>query len=483
MNSNNLKIGKVDYLILIPLMALAFYIAFIPHINYPYPLHVDEWIHFSYSEAITRAGSVIFPEPFSGQSTIGLSSNLETGFQLLWSVFQQVSGIPWLTIFKYFPGVIFMFTILSVYVMARRQGFGWEAGLFASLIPTTVGILGPAFLVPVALALPFIPLSLFIVFNFKSGWSYLVLFLFTCLLLVIHAATAVGSVIVIAPYVILSLKGDFKHSLSMAIALILPFLVPFSWIFARLEPTFMALFSQQPLPAGVDLPRIIHDYGYLPSAFCVLGAFLLALKGGRKNYGLVLGLLLMSAMLLIFYRFHYGVSIMYERGLMYAMLVMGIIAGAGLAGIRKIKLPDRFASRFKAPFVSRNIGNIMCICIIGVTLAIGIPTHRNTPYYYMINDDDYRAFAWIRDNLDSRYDKAILDPWKGAAFTAITGRHVYSFIHVGPTPQNMEAYAFLEKGATDTNFLRDNGISIVYIQEPNSNPDLVKITKDVYILK
>jgi len=35
---------KSDYLKIVPVLWLAFYIAFIPHINYPYPLHVDEWV-------------------------------------------------------------------------------------------------------------------------------------------------------------------------------------------------------------------------------------------------------------------------------------------------------------------------------------------------------------------------------------------------------------------------------------------------------
>ncbi len=143
------RLARSDYLKLVPILALAFYIAFIPHQNYPYPVHIDEWVHLAYSEAMLQAGSTTFIDPFLGQSISGLSSNLEAGFHLFWGVFQQISGISWLTIFRYFPGVIFMITVLSVYVMARREGFGWEAALSTCLILTTVGILGPAFLVPV----------------------------------------------------------------------------------------------------------------------------------------------------------------------------------------------------------------------------------------------------------------------------------------------------------------------------------------------
>ena len=144
---------------MLPVIALAFYIAFIPHQNYPYPLHIDEWVHLAQSEAILQAGSTTYPDPFFGEMT-NLSNNLEAGFHVFWGVFHQISGVSWLTIFRYFPGVILIITALSTYVLAQRKGFGWEAAFFTCLIPTTIGILGPAFLVPVAMGLLFIPLSL-----------------------------------------------------------------------------------------------------------------------------------------------------------------------------------------------------------------------------------------------------------------------------------------------------------------------------------
>ena len=70
------RLVKPDFLMLLPLLGLAFYIAYIPHINYPYPLHVDEWVHLAYSKAVMQSGSITFLDPFYGQSVIGLSSNL-----------------------------------------------------------------------------------------------------------------------------------------------------------------------------------------------------------------------------------------------------------------------------------------------------------------------------------------------------------------------------------------------------------------------
>jgi len=465
------KMLKFDYLILLPIMALAFYIAFIPHHNYPYPVHIDEWVHLAYSKAMLKASSITFVDPILGQRTLNLSSNLEAGFHLFWGVFQRISGLPWLTIFKYFPSIVFMMTTLSVYTLARRQGFGWEAALFACLIPTTVGILGPAFLVPVAMSLLFIPLCLFLAFNFRSAWSYLLVFIFTSFLLSIHAPSAICLVIVLVAYILLNLRGNFKHSLGLTLAIAAPFVAPFPWIFDKLLPTARELLVPQTLPEYVDLPPIIATYGYLPILFCLLGTFVLAMRGKREDYGLTLGLLAILLMLVTFFTFHYGLHIMYERGLVYMMLMASIVAGAGLMWVKNLKPPA--------------LGYTLCLVLIGLTLALCIPARQSITYYPtpLIDKQSYEAFVWIKDNVSDDYEKAILDPWKATAFAAITEKKVFTRIHKHSEPSDEQAYDFLKEGCTDTSFLKQNGISIVYTRAPCRNPDLTEVRDNIYLLK
>jgi len=484
MNLHNIwQLVKSDNLKLLPIMALAFYIAFIPHNDYPYAVHIDEWVHMAYTEAILKAGSATFVDPFWGQATLGLSSNLEAGFHVFLGTFHQISGISWMTIFKYFPGIIFIITILSAYILGRRIGFGWEAALFTCLIPTTVGILGPGFLVPVAMALLFILMSLFLAFNFKTACAYLVLFIFTCFLVSMHAPSAICVVIVLIHYILLNLKGNLKHSLGITLAIIIPFLAPFPWIFDKLLPTAKLLFTPHPILEYVDLPLVLQTYGYLPIGLCLLGTFLLTIKGGKGNHGLVLGLLALMLMLVLRYSFHYGIDIVYFRGLTYMMLLMGILAGAGLMGLKSFNLPERLGVWLKMPIVTKNVGNILCLALIGATLAVSIPDRQNTPYYYMIDSKDYEAFVWIKENMADKYDRAVLDPWKATAFTAITGKHVYTRIHSYSESTDAEAYAFLHEDCRDTSFLRENRISIVYTTGSCNNPFLVKQEmKYVYLL-
>ena len=78
LNSTN-KTPILDYIILLPILGLAFYIAFIPHQSYPYPVHIDEWVHLAYAKAMLKAGSTTFIDPFGGQTILTLSNNLEAG--------------------------------------------------------------------------------------------------------------------------------------------------------------------------------------------------------------------------------------------------------------------------------------------------------------------------------------------------------------------------------------------------------------------
>jgi hypothetical protein len=205
------------------------------------------------------------------------------------------------------------------------------------------------------------------------------------------------------------------------------------------------------------------------------------MKGGKKNFGLVFGLLALLLMLLVFYRFHYGLPILYERGLTLMLLMLGIIAGAGLQWIRKIRLPTRSTGACRA-FAPANLGNIFCIFLVGLILAVSIPSRLNTYYYHMIDDEDYQAFVWIRDNIDSNYEVALVDPWKATAFTAITRKNILRRIFPSKKPVDDTIYQFLDDGCQNTSFLIDNKVSMIYNRLSCNNTDLVEARNNVYLL-
>ena len=101
---------------------------------------------------------------------------------------------------------------------------------------------------------------------------------------------------------------------------------------------------------------------------------------------------------------------------------------------------------------------------------------------HMIDEVDYQAFVWIEDNVGEEYEKAVLDPWKATAFAAITGKHIYTKILDYPRPTDKMAKEFLDD-CSNTDFLKENGISIVYTRWVCDNPDLVQVREYVYLLE
>ena len=472
------RLGK-SALFILPVMALACYMAFIPNLNYPYPVHIDEWVHIAHNNALIQAGGLNYSDPFSGLGSGGLVTTLEGGFHVLFGVFYQISGMSWVAINLYLPSIIFAFTALSVHVLARRKGFGWEAAFFTCLIPTTVGIMGPAFFIPMTVSLPFVPLSLFLVFYYRTLWSYILLAIFIGFMIITHATSAVILIIIMVPCVLLYLKKEPKHGIILLLMGVVPFLITLPWTYGLIESTADSLFVPKPLPVNHDLPRILKAYGYIPFAIGLLGTFWLAWKGGARNYGLVFGLLLMVFMLAVFFTLHYGVEPIYLRGILYALLMLGIVAGAGLMVIKNLRLPMNLG----IPDALKRIGYPLCLIVIIIILVISVPTRQNTLYYHMIDTEDYEAFVWIKENVGTEYQRAILDPWKATAFTALTGKYVYARTHMGPTAKTSGADEFLADGCTDTDFLRQNNVNIVYTRQECANPDLEEVNEGVYLLK
>jgi hypothetical protein len=470
-------------LLLLLILLLAGFMAFIPHIAYAYPLHVDEWTHLTYTKTISQTGAVTFPDPFTGEGTSAPGiDNVWVGYHVLLAVFQEVTGIDWLLLFRFGPSIVFMLTVLCVYLFANKQGYGLEAAFFTCLIPTTGGLLGLAFMVPMALGLLFIPLSLYIAFHVKSWSSYLLLFVITCFLWVMHPTMAAIQGIVLLPFILITLKGSSGRGLGLLMALLLPVLIALPITINRILPMAGQLLSPKEVfpPPYMDMPAALQIYGFIPLVFCFIGIMYLLKKGGRNNYALLFAIMLLLVVMLAFARFQVGTDTIFVRGITATLLLIGILAGAGLYWLRTQVASARLLDKYKPSFTTYSSGSL-CTLSVAVILAIAIPARFNVPYYHMIDSEDYRAFIWIRDNIGPEYETALVDPWKATAFVAITENNVPRRIWESQGPADDIIYEVLSQGCPDTNLFRDNRLSFVYSRLPINNHDLINVRHNVYI--
>jgi len=440
-----------EYIFLSAIILIAIIFSIYPRLDYSFPLHRDEWDRITLANAIIKEKSIVFTDPFLGEKIF--NSHLEIGFILLLAEIKLISNLSWENIFRIYPVFISSLITLATYILTRKSGYGLQAAFFSSMIPTSVRLLGPAFFVPVSLGLIYIPLSIFLLFFYKSTMSRVGFTIFLCFLLYEHPPTGVTLILISSIYILKEKEAEIIPWIITAIILSIPQLINYIEIRGREAIVFKTF---------VYFSNIISEYGLLPSLLFVIGSYLI-LKNRDKDVIFVYSTILLLFINFIYRQFEWTFLIMPERNYLYLMFIMSIPAGYALSRIKN--------------------RHILLILVVA-TFILAFQHHLNTQYYHIIDEKEYNDFIWIKNNLEG---KAIIDPWKAIAFTALAEKPVYSTISLGPNPnaekRNKEITKFFKLSCNNTDFLLKNNISIVYSHEGCKNPDLKKVRDRIYILK
>ncbi len=448
--SRKIKPSKSSVFLLL-ILFIAVYFSHIPHSSYDFPVHRDEWDHLSASKAIIKAENTLYPHSRLGPDYYSEKmGDLEIGFHLWISEILLAGTSEWL-VFKYLNILVACFMVLCAYIFARPFGYGMHAAFFTSLIPTSVRLLGPGFLVPVSLAVAFMALSMFIIFR-EQGSRYISLFIIFLFLLYSHPPTALALFIVFTPYIVVF--NDRKLVITILSASILAI------------PQFFVMFLNRGLDAMqfssyTYFADLFKEYGYLPTIFFIIGSFFIH-RRNEKDKMLVYGALILLILNLL-YR-NSGWSIFFpERNYFYLFSLMSIIAGYGMA-----KLKDKR----------------LIAAMVLLIFFFSYNMHISTPYYRVIGNNEFVDFIWIKDNLEG---KAVIEPWKGVAFPAVAEKYVYSFIPPGANKildrRNREIYEFFRNHCSNTSFIAQNNITIVYSYVDCQNEKLEKLKDKIYYLR
>jgi hypothetical protein len=482
------------------IMGFAFYTSLIPRLHYDYPLHEDEWTHFVEARAIAEEGEVPFFDPVTGEDRTDpvteetrSSPHFEVGFQLFLAEFQLVTGLPWLAIFRYLPSAVFALTAFSAYLFGDRHGFGLEAALFACLVPTTVRFLGPAFAVPVALGLFFVPLVLLLVSYFWYSKALPVLLLpLLSFLFIAHVPTAlfVGGIVAV-----FGLFGTLRRALArrltrrralVHLAAVLAVVALSSVPLLAYNDWLVGAASAEPLPRELlTVPgSMIERLGYIPYPLFVLGLVLLARSKRRIDRALLVTTVLVATYAFLYYEFGVGNAALYSRSILYLLLLLLLIAGLATAWMRRW-LTTLLSPRW-AHGASFAAAGLVLAAVTFPSLALNVEARYDETFYHRIGETQYDDFVWIRDNLCPGYGRALTDPKFGRPFAAISGRYAYAAIPATAAPvrpQRLdEARLVLKEGVPDADWLREHGVSIVYTTGRIESPELVQVHDRVYVL-
>jgi len=477
--------GMVEKLALTTILLLAFLMTSIPHRDYSYPIHIDEWWHYGDSQSLIESGSMPYPDPFDSGEL--LNPDKEIGFHLFLGELKLVSGISWLNLFRFMPGIIFALLILTAYAFGKKRGFGLGAAFLVMLIPTTVRFLGPAFLVPVALGLIFIPLTLFTLHRLMHDWrGPLVLFLIFLSLLFIHPPTLalISSISVVhfISYLLPGGKRDRNRAIQSIAAFVLMasvYVIMYFWAPSALD--FVINEAKDP-EAHLAVPPIwdaLPKFGYIPVVLSIIGAGILIYRGKRHHWALVLSAVGLLAYEQLYPRFYLGPDIIYERGWLYSYVIMALLGGVAL---REIWQLTAIALR-RRPVLPAAASYALIALLIVPAFALGLRGHLNEPYYHVIDDSTYQDFLWVKEYVPDQYEMAAVDTGVAWAFASVTEKLTYT-AEVAPNfhPEGRSTMRFLSAGANDTSWLEERGISIVYSSAAVRNNELAEVHDNVYLL-
>lgn len=477
------KSSLIEAILLFLVLALAFYMALWPRLDYPFPLHVDEWMHIGHTLQVVDTGHLAYPDPFHGGRPVSVG-HPEIGYYIWLGTLLLTTGLPWLPLSQMMPPLVLGIIAFAAYAWGRKWGFGLEAALFVVFIHTTIRFLGPAYLVPVTLGLVFFPITLILVDKLEHDWRPLpLIMLIMASLFLIHGTTAAALGFVLVVHLIFYLTLSRRPLRRMLPALTGLLFMPVSALAIYLWNPRLVTAQVRYLTSAVEqpLPPILYplpNLGFIMMALVVLGTGFLVVRGGWRNYALLVS----TAILLFFVEFYQrwfevGPNILYERGWLYVMLLMGLIAGYGLGNIRHLSLEF-----FRKPPWAKPLIYLALILVVVLALALRMDGYQREHYYRMVTAETYRDFTFIGEKLDG--SRALLDPYLAWAFFPITGIYVYTTAAFPyGTEDAVEVREFLALGATDTEWLVRNKIDIIYSPFSLRNPNLVEVKEGVYVLR
>ncbi|MBI5001704.1 MAG: hypothetical protein HZB92_09340 [Euryarchaeota archaeon] len=460
--------------LLLGIICLALSFTYMPHLGYPLPLHADEWHMWADSQGMMGQGAWEFSSPYYGSHVRG---SAESGFIMFIGIFQGFSAMDWPTVFIVLPLILTAVGVLLAYRLGRLVDAGLATALFVAMLPTGLRFLGIGLLVPLGLAFALV-LALILLLSKMKNLALLPAILTALLfLLLVHPASALTGLVAMLVFSVAHLTARrWKEGAALicacAAVLMMALALSSLWVLRTGAGGLSdILTSENFILADVAAETYLKIFGFWLFILGPIGGILLA--GERKFPGLaLLAITVIVGCLSLSFRYVLtrvtNVQALHDRT---TFIFFGLAALPSARG---------------ATWLWR-ASKVTAIFALSAAVVASVYVHVATPYYHIISEEEYRDFIWIRDNLGANYTKAVLDPWKAVAFAPVTGKLVFYSTHqgvdIGMAEKISAIDAFFGGNCSDTAFLRDNGVSIVYTETLIDNPLLVEVQPRIYVLR
>jgi len=334
-----MSIGKIIFLSLILIGTI--FLVYTPHINYPFPLHIDEWHHISEGLRMGNYGEYL---NFLKAEESTRFPGLEIGFHFI--LFLLSGLVDLVKIYQFLPALWTALTSLILFGVTYQKTnknflLAVLAMIFFASIKSNVNFLGLQFFTPLTFAIPFIFLYIYF---FSEGLKkedprkILISLGIMIFLIPIHSISVLFALPILLLYSSLNYKFVFKKLPIFLSFLLIPLIgilfykyiidIPWAEVLSRVIDQLQFKYGWGVLEVANSPTELYSPIAYF---FALIGAGFLILAKKSKEYAIYLLWPLVMLILIIIYRVT-GISYLspYQRNLYYLAISLPFLSACGL---------------------------------------------------------------------------------------------------------------------------------------------------------
>lgn len=460
--------------------------------GYPYPLHVDENLHWVLIASTQRQDRVFLDSPWDGTPAdsdrlLSLRGAVhEVGFRVALAEVQELTGVPFVHLFRFLPAAWLTFTAFGLYAALRPHPVSIPAAFFVGLVPTTVRFLGPSFLVPIGFSLAWLPAVVILAEPAKrrADAAFLLLMVVAWAFFV-HLIGGFAAVSLLAFAALFSVGRERRS----AFVLLLLALLPVLWLYRAFTADVQGELDRE---EGLPIDFTIFDHFGVPALFLWGGGVLSLLVWPPKRSAIpvasfaALSVLALSLILggivldldkyATYARWHPPFFTAAAVPLAYAVVVAS--RGIGWAAGNLLDQWPKIA-RNAIPAITLVAGLVLAPAVAGQ----GIGYHMREPYYHVIDDADWAAYTQVALVAGPEYEVFLTHPWKAPVLVALTGMYPHAWLMPGTPPNRGEDYEMYASTGGTMAFFIDNDITLVATRGKPPYEEFVPLAGDSWAMR
>lgn len=437
---------KKEWIILIIVSILGLFLVYTPHINYPYPLHVDEWHHITEAMKL-KQGSI-------SQESMGL----ELGFHSFLLLLSLLGNL--VLLYPFLPAIWALVSGLVLFFIIKKKTNNFFVSIFGMIfffsIRSNINLTGIWFFTPLSFSIPLIFLYIYLFTEGieKENKKMLISSLIIMLILVfVHSISVLFAIPFLIVYCLIKMKKSLKQPL-LLLFLFIPVCGILFFRFLMKKPlleSFLFLLKRLEFRNGWGVLEVNNSpfelYSAIGYLLALLGIiFIIINKDRLKKYMIYLLWPISTLIYIIIYKLT-GISYLspYQRNLYYFAISLPLLSSLGLYFI--LETFKKIKQNKKKKILKFLIVSIM-ILVFFLSFFSYYQMCNKYKIYKVIDKEDYQTLKYL-----SNFSKAkvMTTPELGTALFSISKKDpVGSIYFYGNKTLTIDFYkTSTVKGQTD----------------------------------